>query len=50
MGKEKDLIESQKGAILYGYQLGHLCRKIAETVGCGPFAVSACIRSNSSQF
>jgi len=44
MGKGKELTESQKGAILYGHQLGHSCRKIAETVGCGPSAVSACIR------
>jgi len=31
-------------AILYRYQHGHSCRKIAETVNCGASAVSACLR------
>ncbi|CAI2199689.1 13295_t:CDS:1, partial [Funneliformis geosporum] len=44
MGKGKELTESQKSAILYGHRLGHLCRKIAVTVRCGPSAVSTCIR------
>jgi transposase len=44
MGHQKELTEDQKGAILYGYQHGHSCRKIAETVNCGASAVSACLR------
>ena len=48
MGKGKDFTESQKGAILYRHQLSHSCRKIAETVRCGPFAVSACIRRHKA--
>ncbi|CAI2182003.1 16195_t:CDS:2 [Funneliformis geosporum] len=45
MGKGKELTESQKDTILYEHRLGHSCRKIAGTVGCGPSAVSTCIRS-----
>ncbi|CAI2195544.1 15473_t:CDS:1, partial [Funneliformis geosporum] len=44
MGKGKELMEFQKGAILYGHRLSHSCRKIAETVECGSSAVSTCIR------